>query len=121
TRLGPGEWAVRPHDIVRFGNVTIVVDNLNETCDEDEHDTSCPIENMQVAAIGKRSWEEAFSFAFQDEKGPRPGEQLQALLRAGLHLVHLDSEEELLHTILGDAVATLKAQRGAIVLSDGPD
>jgi len=121
TRLGPGEWAIRPHDIVRFGNVTIVIDSLKETAEVDDDDTSCPIENMQGAAFGSRSWEEAFSFAFEGQKGPRPGEQLQALLRAGHHLVHLESEEELLHTILRDAVATLKAQRGAIVLADGSE
>ncbi len=121
-RLGPGEWAVRPHDIIRFGNVTIVVDSVRDAAQEEESDTkTCPIDNMQVAAVGSQSWEEAFSFAFGQEHAPRPGDQLQALLRAGHHLVHLESEEELLRTILCDAVATLRAQRGAIVLADGAD
>lgn len=120
TRLGPGEWPVRAHDIVRFGNVNVAVEVAQDAnqCDDDN---TCPIENMHVAAVGSQSWEDAFSFAFSHEKSPRPGEQLQALLRAGHHLVHLESEEDLLHTILRDAVATLKAQRGAIVLADGPD
>ena len=39
--------------------------------------------------------------------------------RAGHHLVHIESEEDLLHSILNDAVSTLDAQRGAIVLADG--
>jgi HD-GYP domain-containing protein (c-di-GMP phosphodiesterase class II)/pSer/pThr/pTyr-binding forkhead associated (FHA) protein len=120
TRLGPGEWPVRPHDIVRFGNVSVVVDNIQEA-EKGMEDTVCPIENMQVAAVGSQSWEEAFSFAFDREESLRPNQQLQALLRAGHHLVHLDSEEELLHTILRDAVITLKAQRGAIALAEGPD
>lgn len=120
TRLGPGEWSIRPHDIIRFGNVTLVVDAMKEGEKEDPTD-QCPIENMQVAAVGSQSWEEAFGFAFEGQQGPRPGEQLQALLRAGHHLVHLESEEELLHTILRDAVTTLRAQRGAIALADGPD
>jgi HD-GYP domain-containing protein (c-di-GMP phosphodiesterase class II) len=119
TRLSPGEWPVRPHDIIRFGNVTIVVDSMQEAPKEDPN--TCPIENMQVAAVGSQSWEEAFSFAFAHEESPRPGDQLQALLRAGHHLGHLENEEELLHTILRDAVSTLHAQRGAIVLADGPD
>jgi putative nucleotidyltransferase with HDIG domain len=118
-RLGPGEWGIRPHDMIRFGNVTLVVDSIREP--EQIDDNTCPIENMQVAAVGSQSWEEAFSFAFADEKALRPGDQLQALLRAGHHLVHLESEDELLRTILCDAVATLRAQRGAIVLADGPD
>ena len=121
TKLAPGEWPVRAHDIVRFGNVTVVVDGVREVRDDEEADPACPIENMQVAALGSRSWEEAFCFAFDQEKGPRPSDQLQALLRAGHHLVHLESEEELLHTILHDAVTTLKAQRGAIALAEGPD
>jgi putative nucleotidyltransferase with HDIG domain len=120
TRLNPGEWPVRPHDIIRFGNVTIVVDSMLEAPKEADENT-CPIENMQVAALGSQSWEEAFSFAFEKEKTARPSDQLQALLRAGHHLVHLESEEELLHTILRDAVSTLNAQRGAIVLADGSD
>ena len=120
-KLAPGEWPVRAHDIIRFGNVTMVVDSLREVRDGEEDEKACPIENMQVAAIGARSWEEAFDIAFQNEseQGPRAGEQLQALLRAGKHLVHIESEEELLHTILCDAVKTLHAQRGAIALSDG--
>ena len=51
----------------------------------------------------------------------RAGDQLMALLRAGHHLVTTDSEEDLLHAILNDAVSVLEAQRGAIVLADGPD
>ena len=50
-------------------------------------------------------------------RSPRPGEQFSAA-RAGHHLVHLESEEDLLHTILNDAVSTLDARRGAIVLAD---
>ncbi|MBI2805377.1 MAG: HD domain-containing protein [Planctomycetes bacterium] len=119
-RLGPGEWPIRPHDIVKFGNVQMVVDAIHDQSQEQD-ETLCPIENMHVAAVGSQSWEDAFSFAFDREQSPRPGQQLQALLRAGHHLVHLESEEELLHTILHDAVSTLKAQRGAIVLADGPE
>ena len=44
-----------------------------------------------------------------------------ALLRAGHHLVTTESEDELLHSILNDAVSVLDAQRGAIVLADAPD
>jgi len=125
SRIGPGEWAVRPHDIIKFGNVTLVVDTLrdNETTTDREDPTACPVENMQVAAIGNQSWEQAFNFAFDGERaqGTQVGEKLQALLRAGHHLGHVESEEELLHTILRDAVSTLKAQRGAIALSDGTD
>jgi putative nucleotidyltransferase with HDIG domain len=58
--------------------------------------------------------------AFDAQRQPRPGEQLLALLRAGHHLVHMEKEDDLLQSILDDAVAVLDAQRGAIVLVEGP-
>ena len=48
-------------------------------------------------------------------------DQLVALLRAGHHLGHIEKEEDLLHSILNDAVSVLEAQRGAIVLAEGPE
>jgi len=120
TRLGPGEWPVRAHDILRCGNVTLVVDLLCEGKEEDE--TSTNPDKLLVEATASRTWEDALQgIAFDSKQSPRPGQQLLALLRAGHHLVHLDSEDDLLHTILNDAVSTLDAQRGAIVLAEGPN
>lgn len=118
TRLGPGEWPVRAHDILRCGNITLVVDLVLEGRDmEDTGQT----DNLQVEAASSNSWEDAIhGLAYDRNRSPRPGEQLLALLRAGHHLVHLEREEDLLHTILNDAVSTLDAQRGAIVLAEGP-
>jgi len=117
-RLGPGEWPLRAHDILRFGNVTAVVEVLRNGSDEQ---TNNP-DNLLVSATSSTSFEDALSgLAFDRHQCPRPGEQLKALLRAGHHLVHLENEEDLLHTILNDAVSTLEAQRGAIVLTDGPN
>jgi putative nucleotidyltransferase with HDIG domain len=119
TRLGPGEWPLRAHDILRFGNVTVVVDLLRDAHDGEP---TQPADNLLVEATANRTWEDAMhGLAFDRHRSPRPGEQLLALLRAGHHLVHLESEEDLLHTILNDAVSTLDAQRGAIVLADGPN
>jgi HD-GYP domain-containing protein (c-di-GMP phosphodiesterase class II) len=118
TRLGPGEWSLKPHDLVRFGNVTLVVESIKEFKEEY---SSVGGENMLVEATEVNSWDEAIKgLAFDRDRSPRPGEQLLALLRAGHHLVHLESEDELLHTILNDTISTLDAQRGAIVLAEGP-
>jgi len=120
-RLGAGEWPLRPHDILRFGNVTVVVDVLKDGSDSDPNSVKDP-DNLLVAATASSTWEDALSgLIFDRNRSPRPGEQLLALLRAGHHLVHLENEEELLHTILNDAVSALDAQRGAIVLADGPN
>lgn len=119
TRLSPGEWPLRSHDILRFGNVTLVVDAITEL--KEEENLSRTIDNLHVEASASLSWEDAFAnLAFDRHQSPRPGEQLRALMRAGHHLVHLEREEDLLHSILNDAVSTLDAQRGAIVLADGP-
>src|SRR6266705_449735 len=119
TRLGPGEWPVRVHDILRCGNVTLVVDMLHEGKQEEE--SSAAPDNLLVEAVASNTWEDAIrGLAFDRNRCPRPGEQLLALLRAGHHLCSLESEDELLHSILNDAVSTLDAQRGAIVLADGP-
>ena len=61
-------------DQVRFGNVTIVIDSLRDMTAEEDDGNTCPIENMQVAAVGNRSWEEAFSFAFQRDQSPQHSE-----------------------------------------------
>ncbi len=118
TRLGPGEWPLRAHDVIRCGKITLVVDLLREAGDI----TTTPMPDcLKVEATEVNTWEDALTgLAFDRNRSPRPGQQLLALLRAGHHLVHLEHEEELLHTILADAVSTLDAQRGAIVLADGP-
>jgi len=106
------------HDIIKCGNVTFVVDGL---------ETDQPVETagpgkLVVEAKALNNWEAALEgLAFDQNRFPRPGEQLLALLRAGHHLGHLENEEELLHSILNDAVSALDAQRGAIVLADGPN
>jgi HD-GYP domain-containing protein (c-di-GMP phosphodiesterase class II) len=117
-RLSSGEWPLRAHDIIRFGSVTVVVDVLTDGRDSDAPHP----DSLVVEATASSSWEDALQgIAYDRNRCPRPGEQLLALLRAGHHLGHLESEEELLHSVLNDAVSTLDAQRGAIVLADGPD
>jgi putative nucleotidyltransferase with HDIG domain len=114
-RLGNGDYPIKAHDIIRCGNITLVVDSIRE-----EKDAAPPPENMLVEATSIATLEEALTnLAFDRDRSPRPGEQLLALLRAGHHLGHLESEEELLQSILNDAVSALDAQRGAIVLAEG--
>src|SRR6202022_429959 len=57
TRLGPGEWPLKIHDLVRFGNITLVVEALKEVT-ADETATFC-VENMHVEATEINSWDEA--------------------------------------------------------------
>jgi putative nucleotidyltransferase with HDIG domain len=118
SRLEAGEWPLRSNDVMRCGNVNLVVDFPGLDLVGSRHDLAVPPEAVVESCVN--SWDDALrGLAFDRNRSPRPGEQLLALLRAGHHLVHLDSEEDLLHTILNDAVSTLDAQRGAIVLAEG--
>jgi HD-GYP domain-containing protein (c-di-GMP phosphodiesterase class II) len=120
-RLGPGERQLHPRDIVQFGKIAMMV----ELPDSSLTDTPRPAtasEQIIVEAEASSSWQEGFERLLLDRNhSPRPGDQLMALLRAGHHLVSIESEEELLHSILIDAVHVLDAQRGAIVLAEGPE
>jgi putative nucleotidyltransferase with HDIG domain len=119
-RLGNGQWPLRHRDLLQFGEVSMVVDSLQDG--EVEEDTANVHESMRVAGTARSSWNEAMEgLAFDGNRCLRAGEQLMALLRAGHHLVHIEKEEVLLHSILNDAVNVLDAQRGAIVLAEGPN
>jgi HD-GYP domain-containing protein (c-di-GMP phosphodiesterase class II) len=116
-RLAQSAWPLRQHDVLRLGNVTLVVEALQEGRPVER--SNGVGEHLRVEATACNSWEDALNgLALDRNRCPRPGEELLALLRAGHHLVHLESEEELLQTILNDAVSTLDAQRGAIVLTE---
>ncbi len=117
-RLGAGERQLHPRDIVQFGKVAMMVE-IPETISGSGPSSA---DQIIVEAEASSSWQEGFDRLLLDRNhSPRPGDQLMALLRAGHHLVSIESEDELLHSILNDAVHVLDAQRGAIVLAEGPD
>ncbi len=119
-RLGNGQWPLRVRDLLQFGEVAVVVEALQDA--EVEADPVAAQEAMRVAGTARATWDEAMvGLAFDSNRCPRAGEQLLALLRAGHHLVHLEKEDDLLNSVLNDAVGVLDAQRGAIVLAEGPE
>jgi len=117
-RLGSGQWPLRVRDLLQFGEVSITVEAI-----EEEKPVSTAIgETLTVEASAKTSWDEALrGVVYDSSESPRAGEQLLALLRAGHHLVNLEKEEDLLQSVLNDAVSVLDAQRAAIVLPTGVD
>ena len=117
-RLGQGQWPLRLRDLLQFGEVAFVVDGILE--EDSNADTG--LNDMRVDATAASSWDQAIEgLAFDSKRCPRAGEQLLALLRASHNLMHIEREEDLLGSILNDAVGVLDAQRGAIVLAEGPD
>jgi HD-GYP domain-containing protein (c-di-GMP phosphodiesterase class II) len=119
-RIGPGDRPVKSKDVIQFGKVALLVEAT-------ENGTPAGIEpqiidQIVVEASTSSSWEDATeALVFDKDRGVRPGEQLIALFRAGYHLVHIENEKDLLDSILNDAVQCLDAQRGAIVLAEGPE
>jgi HD-GYP domain-containing protein (c-di-GMP phosphodiesterase class II) len=74
---------------------------------------------VKVQAVARHSWEKALEVVtLNPERRPEQGEHLKTLLRTGYHLCHIASLDELLDSILNDAVVALGAQRAAIVLAD---
>jgi HD-GYP domain-containing protein (c-di-GMP phosphodiesterase class II) len=119
--LGPrGERPVKAKDVIQFGKVALLVEATENGAAKGSEPQI--FDEIAVEASISSSWEDAIEdLVFDKERGVRPGEQLVALLRAGHHLVHIENEKELLDSILNDAVQCLDAQRGAIVLADGPE
>ena len=116
-RLAAGERQLHTRDIVQFGKVAMMVELPDGTQAEVAPSSA---DQIVVEAEASSSWQEGFERLLLDRNhSPRPGDQLMALLRAGHHLVSIETEEELLHSILNDAVHVLDAQRGAIVLAEG--
>ena len=74
-RLGTGQWPMRARDVIQFGEVTLVVETLQE---ENGDSTPSPaMEPMLVQATARASWEEALQgVIFDSNCCPRPGEQL---------------------------------------------
>jgi putative nucleotidyltransferase with HDIG domain len=116
TRLAGAEQTLRPRDVIQFGKVAMLVELVDVTPE------GPPSDQMVIAAAAPSTFDEGIKrIAFDRNSMPRAGDQLLALLRAGHHLVHIESEDALLDSILHDAVSVLAAQRGAIVLADGDD
>jgi HD-GYP domain-containing protein (c-di-GMP phosphodiesterase class II) len=116
-RVGRADRKLRRRDVLQCGNLVMVVAVL----EEDIPVANEPAEkNMEVQAFTSNTWEKALEAAasLDEENRPRAGDKLMTLLRASYHLCHTASLDELLRSILEDAVSCLKAQRGAIVLAE---
>ena len=117
-RVTNDECRLEARDIIQFGSkATFLVELLEEN---KQLETPIP-QQMMIEASTNTSYEDALQgIAYDRNQCIRPDAQLHTLLRASHYLGHLQNEKELLAAILNDAVNTLDAQRGAIVLAEGP-
>ncbi len=120
-RLNHEERQIFSKDIVQFGKVAMIVEVLDDAT-ATPPSSGTHVDQHLIEAITNSSWEDGLEkIAFNRNHQPRAVQQLMTLLQAGRHLASLESEEQLLKKILEDAVKVLDAQRGAIVLADGPE
>lgn len=119
-RLGNGMWPLRPRDLLQFGEVTLAVEVLINPETTATAEESSSADNLLVTATARGGLNESLTALAQDcPRGMQAREPLLALLRASHNLVHIEKEEDLLSSILQEAVTVLDAQRGAIVLAQG--
>ncbi len=116
-RVGRVDRKLRQRDVIQCGNIVLIVQMLEEP---QPQLNETPTGNLEVQATTSFSWERAIESAASIDmhKTPRAGDRLLTLLRAGHHLCHIGSIDNLLRSILDDAVLAMDAQRGAIVLHD---
>jgi putative nucleotidyltransferase with HDIG domain len=124
--VGPADCTLQCNDMLQFGNMLLQVTVLEEAAPHmAAPSVVVPGSRMKttgsfvrIAATARHSWDDAFQVMMQKRDRERHDDHLLTLLRTGQHLCHLSSLDELLHSVLADAVAAAKAQRGAIVLAD---
>jgi HD-GYP domain-containing protein (c-di-GMP phosphodiesterase class II) len=117
-RVTEGESRLHARDLIQFGaRATFLVELLEEG---KRREPPGP-DQIRVEATIAMPWEESLQgLAYDRNHRVRPDFQLQALLKASHYLGHSESEKELLNSILEHAVRVLDAQRGAVVLAEGP-
>ena len=118
-KLGYGQWPIRARDVIKCGDIQLEVESISlprGNPSPEGQDTGI----IRLDTLQSPAWEGSIlEVAGQISESPENQKRLLALLRAGSHLVTLGNESELLANILEDAVSTLNAQRGAIVLAEG--
>ncbi len=125
-RIGRTPQRVRQDDIIRCGEICLRVDRLtnpDSVAPSKINDRQANIQTsrtfVRLKATIKQSWEEAIEvLAKHDNVQVGQDQRFLTLLRAGYHLCHANSLDDLLQSILKDTVTVLKAQRGSIILVD---
>jgi GAF domain-containing protein len=127
SRVGRTPSLLKQGDVLQLGNLGLLVKDLEGELHETplvpppaaagHIKTSGAF--VRVQATANNSWDKALEVvALDPEQRPQHGQHLLTLLRTGYHLGQISCLDELLHSILEDALGALDAQRGSIVLAD---
>jgi HD-GYP domain-containing protein (c-di-GMP phosphodiesterase class II) len=129
--VGTGDCELHFNDVIHCGNVALQVTEIQAAAAAPPQKPLPPPAGaadthvratgsfIRVEAAAQRTWDQALQ-AVTRTSAPdgRSGQHLLTLLRTGHHLRHLASLDELLHSVLEEAVQALGAQRGSILLHD---
>jgi putative nucleotidyltransferase with HDIG domain len=130
--LSGGQQALETQDVLQVGKLLLKVTECSgaapapapmpaaatAAADQDGVLTLSGV-HVRVAAKSNSSWDQALERVTHVSGGRAVDPAaLLTLVRANHHLAHLGNIEELLQSILADAVNTLAAQRGSIILAD---
>jgi HD-GYP domain-containing protein (c-di-GMP phosphodiesterase class II) len=112
-RIGPQGCQLRRNDVVQCGKLALrVLDATPPLIQASSH-------VVKLQAVAKQSLESAQQrLAGAGEPATEQCQHLLTLFRTGYHLCRVDSPDELMQTVLDDAVSVLDAQRGSIILFD---
>jgi HD-GYP domain-containing protein (c-di-GMP phosphodiesterase class II)/pSer/pThr/pTyr-binding forkhead associated (FHA) protein len=137
-RLGDVPQPLRSQDVIQVGKLLLKVSELQDpeaaVISSPGRATVAPappaagqkqllaisgVRQVCVEATAQASWEQALErVTLNPEQHPLHAQAMLTLVRANHHLAHLGNLDDLLQSILGDAVSTLAAQRGTIILAD---
>ncbi len=123
-RVGRDDREVRHADVVHCGNLALKVAALEAApppppAPRSDGHLRTTGTFVRVEAAAQRTWDQALqAVARETTPDPRSGQHLLTLLRTGHHMAHIGSLDELLHSVLEEAVRALGAQRGSILLED---
>ncbi len=125
-RVGRTDQQLRPNDLLQCGSMTLKVATLEipeltpPPSAEGPHPDHIRASGvfMKVQAKAQRTWEEALEIVTLDQSRPTNTHHLLTLLRTGFHVGRIASLDELLRSILTDAIKAVQAQRGSILLAD---
>jgi HD-GYP domain-containing protein (c-di-GMP phosphodiesterase class II) len=132
-RVGRDDCELQPADVVHCGNLALRVTTLESApppapapppaaapaaAGPDGHLRTTG-SFVRIEAAAHRTWDQALQDVTRTSApDERSAQHLLTLLRTGHHLAHLASLDELLHSVLEEAVQSLGAQRGSILLED---
>jgi HD-GYP domain-containing protein (c-di-GMP phosphodiesterase class II) len=125
-RVGRSVQRVHVNDVLQFGDMYLTVKILEEATvtahpslgsDAEKAHIKTSGAYVRLEAVTSHTWEEALqALGRPATSGEGPDGRFLTLLRAGYHLCHLDSLDDLLQSVLQETVAALNSQRGAILL-----